>query len=74
MKTETAPKHSSKESWIKSLFSGKSEEKSTADDSQSEITLIQRLDQNIDSKPKKGSKIPPNFNAADMCFGSCCRK
>jgi len=42
MKTETAPNHSSKESWIKGLFSGNSKGKSTADDSQSEITLIQR--------------------------------
>ncbi|OQE19153.1 hypothetical protein PENSTE_c016G01432 [Penicillium steckii] len=76
MKTEIEHSHSSKESWIKGLFSVKSKERSNADDSESEITLVQssRLDQNSDSKRKKRQEIPTNFNAADMCFGSCCRK
>ncbi|KAJ5143404.1 uncharacterized protein N7515_002191 [Penicillium bovifimosum] len=40
------------------------------DDSRSEITLVPKQP-SVESH--KRPKSLPNFNAADMCFGSCCR-
>ncbi|CEJ61953.1 hypothetical protein PMG11_10469 [Penicillium brasilianum] len=59
-------------SWsIRSLFSRSTQGESITEDYRSEITLVPQKES---SRSAPGTAGPRNFNAADMCFGSCCRK
>ncbi|OQD98552.1 hypothetical protein PENVUL_c071G00590 [Penicillium vulpinum] len=56
---------------LKAIFSrNSSPEPETKDDSTSETTLVPR-----ETKPRNHKKrdVLQDYNAADMCFGSCCR-
>ncbi|KAF9891762.1 hypothetical protein FE257_003243 [Aspergillus nanangensis] len=45
---------------------------SPKDDSMSEITIVEKQTPTV-VKPKR-QKAHQDFNPADLCFGSCCRK
>ncbi|KAJ9490608.1 hypothetical protein VN97_g2651 [Penicillium thymicola] len=56
---------------FKAIFSGhSSQEPKIKSDTTSETTLVSRQTQPT-GYDKRG--LPQNYNAADMCFGSCCR-
>ncbi|KAJ5456554.1 hypothetical protein N7530_011828 [Penicillium desertorum] len=59
---------------LKAIFSRHSSHSSqqpeAKEDTTSETTLVPRQTQ---AKSYKKHRIPQNYNAADMCFGSCCR-
>ncbi|KAJ6124519.1 hypothetical protein N7471_011836 [Penicillium samsonianum] len=56
---------------LKAIFSRRSsQEPEIKDDTTSETTLVPQRTQATSYKKRD---IPQNYNAADMCFGSCCR-
>ncbi|CAG8063778.1 unnamed protein product [Penicillium nalgiovense] len=56
---------------LKAIFSRQSSQQpEVKEDTTSETTLVPRQTQ---AKSYKKRHISQNYNAADMCFGSCCR-
>ncbi|KAF3017565.1 hypothetical protein E8E15_002202 [Penicillium rubens] len=56
---------------LKAIFSrNPSQQAEGKEDTTSESPLVPRQTQ---TKSYKKRHIPQNYNAADMCFGSCCR-
>ncbi|OQE42193.1 hypothetical protein PENCOP_c004G03259 [Penicillium coprophilum] len=55
---------------FKAIFSRNSSQEREIKDDISETTLVPRQ-----TKPKsyKKRELPQQYNAGDMCFGSCCR-